>query len=665
MKKLVLALSCLGSLTFLQAQQVSLKTLEPTVEQEEDLKVYPQRLSQRSSSGSEAIIFTEDFASGIPAGWLNYVESGGGVLLPNGSWEYRGPSTTPSNATGSRGAQAGAGTPLQSPTASNGFIIFDSDYLDDAGIPNNTGNGIAPAPHVGYLITNTIDFTGHPFIELKFNASVRKLDSDFKLGISIDGGTTFADTIDLYPNLAANVTVARNAELAVDISAAAGGQSNVKLAFIFEGLGRGSYYWMMDDIEIRDLPKHEMRFTAAGGAPAHDIIYEGNGANHPKEGHISLQQIVPISFDSNVLNYGVQAQTNVVFKVEIYNSSNTLVNTLQAPPVAVVASGDTIDYNTFFTPQWTPTVADDYTLVYTVTSDSTLTTAPRDSFNLFVTDETSATYADGERLSLDNGVFGNSLGTAQLGNDGSGMAVQIDLSTADAGKSTVAVYGFEIGYSTLTVDGGDILFEVYDTAGFSYTGGFGSSSILSKQFTVDVGSSGTTVFYDITDNGANPPLLLNPDRYFFAVYFFSNGGANEIRIANDQSFASPDGRHAVMYNADDSRFYSGYSNSRNFNAPFIRIYTENILGIGLDEHFNHQLSLYPNPAKDQVEYTVEQGGSYTVEVRNINGQLLHNTKLISNGNQKHTLDISGFARGVYTVKVYNENAAYTNKLIVE
>ena len=172
MKKLVLALTCLGSLTFVQAQQVSLKTLEPTIEQEEDLKVYPQRIGQRHASGSEAIIFTEDFSGGIPTGWLNYVENGSGVLLPNGSWEYRGPSTTPDNTTGSRGAQAGAGTPLQSPTAANGYVIFDSDFLDDAGLPNNTGNGIAPAPHVGFLITNTIDFTGHPFIELKFNASV-------------------------------------------------------------------------------------------------------------------------------------------------------------------------------------------------------------------------------------------------------------------------------------------------------------------------------------------------------------------------------------------------------------------------------------------------------------------------------------------------------------
>ncbi len=665
MKKVLLSITCVASVVSLYAQQVSLKQAPPVPESEEEARVYPQK-RHHSFSKTEAVLYSEDFANGIPGNWENYCENDQGILLPNGSWEYRGPNSTPPNTTGSRGAQAGAGTPLQSPTAGNGFIIFDSDYLDDSGLPNNTGNGIAPAPHVGILITDTIDLSGHPFVELKFNASVRKLDSDFKLAISTDGGLTYTDTTELYPDLSANITVSRDAELVVNISAAAGNQSMVRLAFLFEGLNRGSYYWMMDDIEIRELPAHELRFTSAGNAPAHDIIYEAVGANHPKEGHISMQQIVPISFDCNVWNYGAQPQTDVRFMVEVFDSASTLVNTLTASTtVPVVAPGDTVDFTTFFTPSWIPNAPNDYTLVYTVVSDSTLNTAPRDSFNLFVTAEASDGYPNGERTGLDNAVFGNSLGTNALGDDGSGMAVQLDFSNPDDNSSQVEIWGFEIRYSTLTVDGGDIIFEVYDTAGFSFTNGFGAPALFSKQFNVATGSSGTVAFYDLTNGGNDPALLLDPDRYFFVVYFFSNSGANLIRVANDRTFASPDGRHAVMYNSDDSRFYSGYSNSRNFNHPWIRVYSENVLGIGLEEHFNRELALYPNPARDEVGYTLEEGGRYTLEISSLNGQVVHAEELVSNGNQKHTLNVDALARGVYLIKVYNETSSYSNKLIVE
>jgi hypothetical protein len=662
MKKTILSAFVLGCIS-LSAQQTALKEAQTTVETEEEAKIYTQN-QIRSASGSEAIVWTEDFANGIPGNWENYVNTQGGVSLPNGFWEYRGPNTIPDNTTGSRGGSAGAGTPLQSITAANGYVIFDSDYLDDGGV-SGSGNGQAPAPHVGILITDTIDLSGHPFVELKFNASVRRLDSDFLMAVSTDGGLTYTDTVNLYPTLSANTTVARNAQLSVNISASAGNQSMVRIAFIFDGPNRGSYYWMMDDLEIRDLPEKEMRFVASGGAPAHDIIYDMNGAPHPKEGHIPLQQIVPLTFDSNIMNYGSQTQTNVVLEVEIYDTTNTLVTTLAStPPVPAMASGDTVDFSTFFTPAWTPNAAGDYTFVYTLSSDTISTDAPRDSFNLFVTDEPMNGYSAGESIGLDNGVFSNSLGTNALGTDGSGMLVQLNLSQPDmSANGQIGVSGLEIGYSTLTVDGGDIQVEVYDTAGFSFTGGFGNSPLLSRQFTIAAGSSGSTVRYDLT-NGTGVPVMFDADQYFFVVYFFSNNNANLIRVANDASFASPLSNHAAMYNVDDSRWYSGYNNSRNFNHPWIRAITATNT-VSLNEDALSRLSMFPNPASDMLTYELTQGGKYTLELTDVNGKLIHQETLVSNGNQTHTLDLERFAKGVYTIKVSNSEKAFVNKLVIE
>ncbi len=663
MKKLLLTLLVCSSLLIKAQMGTSLKTEGPTVETADDLKIaYIQKNS--GSNGSEAVLWSQDFANGIPANWENFCKTSGGILLPNGSWEYRGTTTLPDNTTGSRGGSAGAGTPLQSITASNGYVIFDGDYLDDGGISANAGMGIAPAPHVGILITDTIDLTGHPFVEIKFNASVRRLDSDFLLAVSTDGGVTYKDTINLYPNLSANTTIPRNAELSVNLSQSIGNEALVRIAFIYDGNNRGSYYWMMDDIEIRDLPKNELRFTSSGSAPVHDMIFDPGGAPHPKQGHISLNQVVPVNFDSNILNHGSQTQTNVTLKVEIYDSTNTLVNTLiSSPPVASMANADTVDFSSFFTPNWTPTVANAYTIVYTLQSDSITTTAPRDSFNFFVTAEPSKGYAAGESNSHDYSVFSNSFGTNALGSDGGGMAVQLNLSNPNSANGKVGITGFELRYSTLTVDGGDIQFEVYDTAGFVFTTGFGAPALVSQQFTVAPGSSGNLIRYDLT-NGTGNPILLDADQYFFAVYMFSNNNANEIRLANDASFSSPLGSHAAMYNVGDSRWFSGFSNSTTFNAPWIRVITK-ATTIGLDENPFQQLTLFPNPAKEQVNYELSEGGKYTLELTDVTGKTIMSKSFVSNGNQKHSLDLTGLSKGLYTIKVYNANTVFSNKLVVE
>ena len=55
-------------------------------------------------------------------------------------WEYRGPNTQPDVTTGTRGAYGGNAL-IISPTVTNGFIIFDSDYLDNAGTQGAFGLG--------------------------------------------------------------------------------------------------------------------------------------------------------------------------------------------------------------------------------------------------------------------------------------------------------------------------------------------------------------------------------------------------------------------------------------------------------------------------------------------------------------------------------------------
>ncbi|MFM8513717.1 MAG: hypothetical protein ACKOBI_08265, partial [Bacteroidota bacterium] len=118
---------------------------------------------------TEAVnIWSENFGSNPNTnGWMNYGFRGintGSTPDTMGIWEYRGLSTLPASGTGSRGAYAAGTQAIQSPTRTNGFMIFDSDWLDNNGSP--TGTGIWASPHRGMLVTPAIDLSAYDFVNL-------------------------------------------------------------------------------------------------------------------------------------------------------------------------------------------------------------------------------------------------------------------------------------------------------------------------------------------------------------------------------------------------------------------------------------------------------------------------------------------------------------------
>ena len=220
------------------------------------------------NNGSETVIWSETFANGIPTGWSTS-GTAAGVSNTNAVWVYRGPNTTPSNAIGSRGAYAGpVGTgqlPILSPTASNGFVIFDSDFLDNNGIAGNfCGTGaLACAPHYSTLTTSSINLQQNSNLELRFNqyyrrylgpGGVQSVPATY-LDISTNGGQTWTNSITLNSNISVNSFTARNSIISVDISQYVGNQNNVKLRFRFDG---DYYFWQIDDVEIVSVPKFRL-----------------------------------------------------------------------------------------------------------------------------------------------------------------------------------------------------------------------------------------------------------------------------------------------------------------------------------------------------------------------------------------------------------------------
>ncbi len=619
----------------------------------------------------ETVIWSEDFASGIPTTWMNY-GTAVGVADPDAKWEYRGTTTTPSNATGSRGAYAGTAAtgqlPIQSTTAANGFVVFDSDFLDNAGIAGNfCGTGsIACAPHVANLETGVINLLGHPTVDLLFTQYYRRFAGAggvqtvpaTYLDFSTDGGVTWSGNVTLNAGIAVNSATARNSAIAVSIGQYVGNQANVKIRFRFDG---DYYFWQMDDIKIISTPKNRLTFTAGSdGSPAQDIVY-GATQESARMGRMTLKQVRPIAFDANCFNSGQNAQTNVKLQMKIFNATTgAMVQTINSPIIASLASGDTATWSQLntYTTSWTPSAVGRYDFTYNLVSDS-VSIASDTLGSVFVTDSV---------MSLDNGNWDNSIGassnTTQWG-DGSQMTNMQELVNDEM------LFGARVYLSSSSQAGAILELAVYDSSAFG-TSGFDANKLVAYGQRVLTASDITNGYaeYNFADTVTGRGVVLNYSNigYYFNLTMYNNQGANTLLIRNDQTFGARSGTK-YMYLAALSAWYSGYSNSKTFNNLWIHSINcpatnaANCMTTSVGENPLNEVVLAPNPASDFVN--VNFGllyGEHAVEVLDLSGKVVRSTKVMADANVP--IFVGDLQRGLYLVRIAKGGDVKTFKVSV-
>ncbi|MCC6601021.1 MAG: hypothetical protein IT223_10155, partial [Crocinitomicaceae bacterium] len=301
-----------------------------------------------------APIYNWDFANGIPETFVN--ASSTGIC----HWEYRGPNTVPDNTVCSRGSCGFVSEPITSVTASNGFVIFDSNYWDDAGpeCGGNLGGGLDPAPQNAWLITEPVSLQGITGAVFTFQQQIRLFSATTKVQISTDGGNTWTDII---VNTGYNSPTAewKTFNLYSYI-----GQADVRFKFSFVGM---YYHWAIDDITIYQPNQNDMRLTK----PRY-TQFGNNGIDFPKDMEYDQypQTMIPaFKFSGVCSNIGGLAQTGVRLSVQVINSQNNIVHTAQTNGVNLnpgAASVQTI--STTYTPT---TALNDYNITYKITQNQT------------------------------------------------------------------------------------------------------------------------------------------------------------------------------------------------------------------------------------------------------------------------------------------------------
>jgi hypothetical protein len=581
----------------------------------------------------EIYIWSEDFADGIPTTWNN---SGAPTLAV---WEYRGPSTNPNQLVGSRGSclpDGNVGEAMTSSTASNGFVIFDSNYWDNNLNPctvDNFGTGQAPGPHLSYLTTPSINLSGFPNSVLEFEQYIRYYLGNTRVEISIANGPWEV----LYTNiLEQGITTANTQTVRMPLPASAGNQSNVQLRFVYDGL---YYFWQLDDIRIVQ-------------GYANDLIIENssygdfdlNNPDHTTGFEMMEYTQYPSAFaplvhlESNVFNLGTNVQTNVALNARIINdNSGVLIFESNSPILADLSSGaDSVLVAGEF--QIDPTVSH-----YSAYFNSLQTETDENILNQIEWlqfDVTPVTYARDE----------NSLGSMFLPSE----------AYADAPYEMGAVYllpssGQQLHSVSVAIGEGTTLpSSVYATVfPFSLATGIGAAIATTQDFAIteaDINAFGGASMKVLS---FDTPLNLSQGLYLVAV-----GSPNSaFQAVIGLSGKSEDLSAWVRFNnSNNDLFYLT-------RTPMIRM-NFGVVSDVTEQSFGQSFQVYPNPAAENISILLNEKEPALIEIFDQTGRRVRSEK--SNAQVlKIEMNISEFSAGIYTVKVIQANHSSSQIFIKE
>lgn len=85
---------------------------------------------------------------------------------------------------------------------------------------------------------------------------------------------------------------------------------------------------------------------------------------------------------------------------------------------------------------------------------------------------------------------------------------------------------------------------------------------------------------------------------------------------------------------------------------------------GISENvINQTISLYPNPTRDKIELSFSSTSKVQITLLNLNGQVVYTEATSTDGVYDRTIDLSTFAKGIYTLQILSDNENITRKVV--
>ncbi len=594
----------------------------------------------------ETEVWAEDFSDGIPADWTNVnynVNYNGNSQITQAKWEYRGPSTDPDNTLGTVGncidENLEGGPTIFSPTKDNGFLIFDSDYWDsNEGSCIDFGTGFSPAPHNAQLTTGSIDLSGTPYVGLIFNQFAKNFQSTFKVQASVNDGE-FTDVFvnDIAPD---NGITDEDMQIRKNISSTIGGQSNVKLRFVFEGT---YYYWMIDDVKLVELQANNMELSNARHGSLIIQSFEAFETFEGMEYYIyPVQMPTTLDLSATAKNLGAIPQTDVKLEVTLLQGVTELTSKeSETEDIAPDASEilETADI-------MLPTTVGEYTLSYAITQTE-MEDAPDD--NVF------------ERaITVSPTTIGRDEGTTDAFYipDSENLEDQYEVGTVYVPTvDNLQVYSISGAVGEETLTGSQCYASLY---GISASQGVIIDPIATSSL-VTVQSFHLNSFGDeqMMVFNFNEPIDLVEDSSYLAVIGTINT-PEQVRFS--VSGQSQPGTSWVKYSDNTIRYLE--------RTPMVRMNFDVVTAIESTlGSAPLAVNLFPNPASEKlaIEYNLTGTSDLDIDLFDVQGR--HLETLFSGrkaqGIHQINVDISTLAAGTYLIRLNSQFGRLEETLVIE
>jgi hypothetical protein len=456
--------------------------------------------------------------------------------------------------------------------------------------------------------------------------------------------TAYTGVYDIFPERLYNQQTSGTEnprKVRINISDVAGGQQEVYIRFNWTGTW--GYAWFIDDFKIIEQPQDDLESNYA--------YFVGTNNEGIEYGRTPIDQLDD-SYDlgGEILNFGINDQTSVQVVAD-YGSFNYTYT------IGDLASGLTATYGQTEIPNLS---IGQYVGTFTVTS--AVETAGVDFYNNISKRNFDVT----QEIYSQDGIGINPASeqaTSSLGSDSFGEPTETYLASMYHLKNAVnQISGFEIGLSTNSTAGAELLISFVDTATFFLDGltpveDLNGNIALSNYYTVaasEISAGKVKVAFE--------DVIELPAGAYFAVVQPINNGSTPIRILDDQTVPQPS--VASMINTlDDSGNPTSYTNG---NAFAIRLLTGDQLNL---EEVNNEFDfgVYPNPANANttVSFELSNEAAVVVTVTDLTGKVVatQNLGTVAGANSV-TVDTQSLSNGVYMVNLSVNGSISTQKLVV-
>jgi hypothetical protein len=531
---------------------------------------------------------------------------------------------------------------INSTTASNGWAIVDSDLYGGA----TGGNEVEDS---WLTMAAPVDLSAYPNVIIEFETYYRSYSYEkpfIVVGVG-DGAGNVTWPTDLNPDydettnpnvyaaFPANVDnpTANPYKVQIDISAAAGGQSEVYIRFNWTGTW--GYAWFIDDFKILEQPENDVLLTTE--------VFVGVNNEGIEYGRTPVTQLDD-SYEVAAYgeNFGYATQTNVAVDVDFgsfyYNYA-----------VGDVLSTDPIEATNIETPDLSVGL---YEGTYTVTSTEEVSGSDNFGNNTLLrnfevtTDIYSQDGIDVQPASiLTLGSLGSNSFSSELSNT-------VLANMYHMRETENQVNGMQIALANGSIEGAELTISIIDTATF-FANGIGAVTGINGNYAesniyalsaADISNGYANIYFDA-------PITLAPSAYFFAAncYYIED---QDVRILDDQTVAQP-WYSSMIHLVSDGNSYS------NGNAFAIRVLsgTSNI-----EETMNNTFNVYPNPATDMINVEFSENFNGSVSILDIAGKEV-STSTVSG--VQHTVSTSALTNGIYFVKVNDGTASQIERIVVK